>query len=159
MTRFERGKKVEHRDPRPHRWLGAGVLVLMSALFVPDLFGAVGPNAASLRAISVFGMTVCLLGVWRGLKAGSIRLSGSGIRECGLIRDHFWAWEDVERASVEILTPPFKAVKMRALVIHPRAEKRFVAGYTIAPPKDGESSWVDMAAHEINQRIATLGSG
>lgn len=155
VDRVVRGDSVVHRDPRGYyRWIVAVVMAALSLLFVPSLFITDHPDATTLRVMAAGTIVFCLFGTWWCWRAGSIRLGPRGIREYGCYRPYFWAWAELDRASVEVLIPPMKAVKCRALIIHTKNGKSHLAWCTLASPKDGDASWVDFVAHEINERIA-----
>lgn len=155
LDRLVRGDTVVHRDPRGYgRWIGAVAMVAMCLLVVPELFITNHPDAVILRSMAAGMIAFGLFSIWWLWRVGSIRLDPRGVREYGCYRPHSWTWEELDRASVEILIPPMKARRCRALIIHPKTGKSHLAWCTLANPKDGEASWVDFAAHEINERIA-----
>jgi hypothetical protein len=151
VTRVERGTTVEHRDPRDYaRWIGALVLAPMLLLLMPYMFMDVW-SFVFAAAMIVFGFW----GIWRAWNVGSIRIDARGITELAVFRNFRWAWDELDRASVEVVIPRMKVVECRTLVIRPKFGTPHYAWYTLASPKEGESSWVDVAAREINERIAT----
>lgn len=145
---------ITHRDPDAYRWVAFAGLMAATIFATLHAFTEDGPHATLVRIwIAPFTLAGAFF-AWRCLKIGSIRVQRRGIREAGFFRDHFWAWEDLDRVAVEVLVPPWKAVKMRSLVVYPKAGEPYFAWYTIASPKKGESSWVDVAAGEINRQLA-----
>jgi len=157
IDRVQRGDAVVHRDPRwYYRWGAVPLMAAMALFFVPNLFTTTTDRAAdvAVRVIGVVMIVFCLFAAWWIWRVGSIRLAPRGVREYGCYRPHSWAWEELDRASVEVLIPPMKVIKCRTLILHLKNGKSHLAWCTLANPKDGEASWVDAVAREINEQIA-----
>lgn len=148
------------RDPsRSERWTRAIVIpvsILLGLLFVPDAISEEASSLAGTVALRLSNAAIALwlfFVAWRTRRIGFVYVDASGLHEYRLLRTRSWAWDEIDRVAAEVRNVPMKAILVRVLVVYQKDGRSKLANYSTAAVKLGESSWVDLAAEKINERL------